>query len=47
MERPVFRLEVFDGPLDLLLFLISKTQEIKKVNHIFKSKITDFLFLKV
>lgn len=26
MERPVFRLEVFDGPLDLLLFLISKNK---------------------
>ena len=26
MERPVFKLEVFDGPLDLLLFLISKNK---------------------
>lgn len=26
MERPVFRLEVFDGPLDLLLHLISKNK---------------------
>lgn len=26
MDRPVFKLEVFDGPLDLLLSLISKNQ---------------------
>lgn len=26
MEKPVFKLEVFDGPLDLLLFLISKNK---------------------
>lgn len=26
MERPVFKLEVFDGPLDLLLHLISKNK---------------------
>ena len=26
MERPTFKLEVFDGPLDLLLFLISKNK---------------------
>ena len=26
MERPVFKLNVFDGPLDLLLFLISKNK---------------------
>lgn len=26
LERPVFKLEVFDGPLDLLLFLISKNK---------------------
>lgn len=26
MERPIFKLNVFDGPLDLLLFLISKNK---------------------
>lgn len=26
MQKPVFKLEVFDGPLDLLLFLISKNK---------------------
>ena len=26
MKRPVFKLEVFDGPLDLLLHLISKNK---------------------
>ena len=26
MERPTFKLEVFDGPLDLLLFLIAKNK---------------------